>query len=254
MNIMNRKLITIVTATYNAGKTLEYCIKSVLKQKADDIEYVIVDGASTDNTLDIVEKYKSSIDIIISEKDRGVYDAWNKALDVCHGEWIIFLGADDFYADGSMDKYRHFIETHDVNNVDIIVAKGALVNEDREYLMDIGKPYEWDVFRKNSFLAHGAVLHNRKLFDEVGKYNLKFNISADYELLLRKKLNALYMDEKTLFMMNTGISGSTKCLWQAFDIKRFRKSCSIVYSIYYLIKGFIGFYLKKVLFIIKQKK
>ena len=126
---MCRKLITIVTATYNAGRTLETCIKSVLSQKADDIEYIIVDGASTDNTVSIVEKYKSDIDIFISEPDKGVYDAWNKALRVCHGEWIVFLGADDYYAEGSLDKYIHFIESHDVDNVDIIAARGVLVNE-----------------------------------------------------------------------------------------------------------------------------
>lgn len=251
---MCRKLITIVTATYNAGRTLETCIKSVLSQKADDIEYIIVDGASTDNTVSIVEKYKSDIDIFISEPDKGVYDAWNKALRVCHGEWIVFLGADDYYAEGSLDKYIHFIESHDVDNVDIIAARGVLVNENGEHLMDIGRPYKWEVFCKNSFLAHGATLHSRKLFDEVGEYDIRFDISADYELLLRKKLNALFMDEKTLCMMDTGISSSTECLRQAFEIKRYRKSCSIVYSTYYLVKGYIGFYVKKLLFFLKHRK
>lgn len=251
---MSRKLITIVTATYNAGQTLEHCIKSVLRQKADDIEYIIVDGASTDNTASIVDKYRQGVDIFISEKDKGVYDAWNKALNVCHGEWIVFLGADDYYAEGSIDKYRHFIETHDVSGIDIIVARGVLVNKNRERLMDIGRPYVWNEFRKNSFLAHGATLHNRKLFDEVGLYDIRFNISADYELLLRKKLNALYMNHKTLYMMDAGISGSTRCLRQAFQIKRYRKSCGILYSTYYLLKGYMGFYAKKILFALRNKR
>lgn len=249
---MNNKLISIVTATYNAGKTLETCINSILKQKADDVEFVIIDGASTDNTINIVEKYKSNIDVFISEPDNGVYDAWNKALKLCKGEWIVFLGADDYYADDSLNKYRDFIKSHNVDNVDIIVARGVLINDKGKPIMNIGQPYNWETFRKNSFLAHGATLHNRKLFQEIGTFDTRFDISADYELLLRKRLNSLFLDEAILYMMNTGISGSTRCLYQAFEIKRYRKSCSYFYSTFYLIKGLIGFYLKKILFLLKS--
>lgn len=88
-------LLSVLTVTWNAAATLEACIQSVLALKGEDVELVVVDGASTDGTLAILERYGQAIDVVVSEPDRGIYDAMNKALDRASGEYVLFLGADD---------------------------------------------------------------------------------------------------------------------------------------------------------------
>lgn len=250
---MIEKLITVITATYNAGATLERCIQSVLCQKTSDIEYLVVDGASTDNTLEIIDKYREGIDIVISEPDKGVYDAWNKALALCHGKWIMFLGADDYYVDNIFSMYKQFLATKETENIDLVSAKCQLINANEVPLRVFGAPYKWQEFRNKNRLSHGSALHNRKLFDEVGKFDIRYNISADYELLLRKKLNALFMDEVVIYMQDGGMSYSADGLIQTFMVKHARHSSDLPHDIYYLIKGLTGFYLRKIFWSITKK-
>lgn len=92
---MPEKLVTIITVTFNAASTLEACIESILRHKDEEIEFVVIDGGSKDGTVKILEKYSAAIDVMVSEPDRGIYDAMNKGLDRANGEYILFLGADD---------------------------------------------------------------------------------------------------------------------------------------------------------------
>ena len=91
-----KKIISIIIATYNAEKTLKRCLNSIVSQKKDQLELLIIDGCSTDRTMDIVREFAESIDVIVSEVDKGIYDAWNKGIRLATGEWIMFLGADDY--------------------------------------------------------------------------------------------------------------------------------------------------------------
>ena len=92
-------LISIITAVLNGDKTLERTIQSVIDQDYKNIEYIIIDGGSTDGTLDIIKKYDHAIDYWMSEPDEGIYDAFNKGIQISSGEWIYFLGADDYFVD-----------------------------------------------------------------------------------------------------------------------------------------------------------
>lgn len=243
---MEKKLITVITASFNAADTIERTILSVICQKKDDIEYIIADGASRDETMSVINRYREKIDHVISEHDNGVYDAWNKALKYAHGEWIIFLGADDFYEPDTFDTFRDFINSYDTANVDLISAKCRLINYKGKELRTFGKAYNWELFRNgNNCLAHGATLHNVKLFAELGRYDIHFNINADFEFLLRRKMNGLFIDKVLLNMQEGGISYSANGLIQCYRIKRYRKSSDTVHDIYYLIKGLTGFYLRK---------
>lgn len=243
-----QKLITVITATYNAGKTLERCILSVIEQKGNDIEYIIADGASTDNTMDVVRKYQSSIDCVISEPDRGVYDAWNKALRHAHGKWILFLGADDFYEPDAFDLYRGILDANECSDIDIVSAKCRLINSQGKELRIFGNAYDWDQFRHGTnCLSHGTTLHNRKLFSELGDYDLRFDVNADFEFLLRKRMKALFLDHIILNMQDGGISYSSKGIYQSFLVKRFHHSADVLHDVYYLVKGLSGFYVRRFL-------
>lgn len=239
------KLFTVVIATYNAARTVERALQSVVRQKTDDVQLIIVDGASKDDTMDIVNRYSDDIDVIISEPDKGVYDAWNKALRRADGEWIMFLGADDYYVDGVFRQYRDFLRDNSTLGVDLISAKCCLINHQGAELRVFGAPYRWEEFRNKNRLSHGSALHNRKLFSEVGCFDLNYRISADYELLLRKPLKTLFMDAVVIYMEEGGMSYSAAGLFQTFRVKRHRHSSNIILDLYYLVKGLTGFYLRK---------
>lgn len=250
---MENKVFSVVIATYNCGATIERAIKSVLIQKTDDVELIVVDGASKDNTLDVLNRYKNDIDFFVSEPDKGVYDAWNKALTKVRGEWIMFLGGDDYYSQGIFEKYKAFLASNYVSNVDIVSARCQLVNSHGAKLRVFGAPYLWEEFRNKNRLSHASVLHNNALFKELGNFNLQFNISADYEFLLRRKLNSLFMDEVVVYMQDGGMSYSSAGLIQTFKVKQYRKSSTLFWNVYYLIKGFTGFHLRRLIWSFNKK-
>ncbi|MCM1759079.1 glycosyltransferase, partial [Bacteroides ovatus] len=129
-----KKIISIIIATYNAEKTLKRCLSSIISQKNDQLELLIIDGGSADRTMDIVKDVSHSIDVIISEPDKGLYDAWNKALRLVTGEWIMFLGADDYLLEGAIDVYWNYLKTHTWEGVDIITAQSQLIDDKGKYL------------------------------------------------------------------------------------------------------------------------
>ncbi|MBP9970812.1 MAG: glycosyltransferase, partial [Paludibacteraceae bacterium] len=97
--------ISIIIATYNASKTLNRCLDSIVSQKNSEVELIIIDGGSTDETLSVINSYSSDIDYVLSEKDNGLYDAWNKGIKAAKGDWIMFLGADDQLLSNALEKY-----------------------------------------------------------------------------------------------------------------------------------------------------
>ena len=101
----NKKVITIITATFNADSWVENLIKSVIPQLTNKVEFIIIDGNSTDNTISLIQKYKEYIAYWCSESDNGIYDAWNKGIRKATGEWIMFLGADDLLQPGALDLF-----------------------------------------------------------------------------------------------------------------------------------------------------
>lgn len=167
------KLLTIITVAYNAEKTIEKTILSIIrvKNKIHNIEYIIIDGNSTDKTVDIIKKYDNYIDCWISEKDRGIYDAMNKGIDKAHGQYIIFLGADDVLL-----------------SIPNKVLKEALINDIKavigNVLLSNGKIFSSKFSKK---LIYKNTIHHQGLFlktDILKKYhfNIKYKIYADHDL------------------------------------------------------------------------
>lgn len=240
------KLISIIIATYNASATIQRCLKSIVHQKTDEIELLIIDGASKDRTLDIVKDFEESIDVLISEQDKGLYDAWNKGIVASTGKWIMFIGADDMLTDDALDSYIKYLSSVDTTDIDFITAKADVVDEKGHTLYRLGKPYDWNEFRKVFKLSHGSSLHNRKLFDEVGLFDISYKICADYELLLRKRLNALFFDKKIFIMQDGGMSTTVKALDDAYRAKMQHKTQSYFGANLLRIKGRIGMALRSV--------
>jgi len=201
-----KPLISIITVVFNCVDHLEETILSVINQTYDNVEFIIIDGGSTDGTLDIIKKYSDKIDYWLCERDNGIYDAWNKALKISSGQWIGFLGADDFYEFNALQHYVKKI--NQLKEVEFISSQSSLITKDKRSLKKIGKAWNWNDFSIYMNVAHVGSLHNRSLFEEYGFYDTDFKVCGDYEFLLRagNKLKAGYVDQVLCSTRNIGIS------------------------------------------------
>lgn len=242
---MDTKTITIIIATYNAEKTLQNCLNSISSQKTKETELLIIDGKSTDHTIDIITSNKSIVDFYLSESDKGIYDAWNKGIQKATGKWIMFIGADDILLPGALIQYINLINnTPNIENYDYICANNEFIGESGKVLKIMGEAPSWNRMRRYMAAAHVASLHNKKnLFDKVGLYNLEYKICADYELLLRKKdkLNFLFKSMHIAQMKVGGMSFSTKAIIETYFIRKKHQSVSPILNILLFLRDWLGF-------------
>ena len=208
-----KPLLTVIVAVFNGAATLQQCIDSVARQTYPNKELIIIDGGSRDGTVDLLEANREQIRYWISEPDRGIYNAWNKGLARAKGEWICFLGADDYFWDARvLERLAGQLEKLPP---DIRVAYGQImmVNSDGTSLYPVGEPWEKirGRFRQVMCIPHQGAMHRRSLFEQHGQFDESFRITGDYELLLRelKVTNAFFMpDVITVAMRQGGISSA----------------------------------------------
>ncbi len=206
--------VSIITVCYNSAKTIEDTIKSVISQSYKDVEYLILDGQSTDNTVEIVNKYQDKIAFISSEKDKGMYDALNKGIEKANGDIIGILNADDFYVD------EHVVEkvvAHmEEEKSDALYADLYYVEEDdtskikRHWVS--GKYKEGD-FLKGWMPPHPTFFVRKEVYEKYGAFNLDLKSAADYELMLRlihkHNIKLSYLAEVIVKMRVGGMSNAS---------------------------------------------
>lgn len=250
---MNKIKISIVIATWNAARTLNNCIDSIVSQLSDRVEIIVIDGGSNDETNQIIESYGDKISYKVSEPDRGIYDAWNKGIKVAKGEWIAFIGADDVLLQNAIKTYLNIIDsTQDIESYDYICAFNEHVDNNGKILKIIGGNPIWSFYRYGMNAAHVASLHNKhNLFETIGEYDLQFKICADYDLLLRKrdKLKSIFIPVHIARMKIGGMSFSVKAIKETFVVRRKNKSLPIIINYFVFILNLITFYT----FIIRKK-
>jgi glycosyltransferase involved in cell wall biosynthesis len=183
--------ISIIVAVYNAGPTLRRCLDSVKAQSYPHRQLIVIDGASTDGSVQILRANAGAIDYWESEPDRGIYHAWNKGLDHATGDWIHFLGADDYFMDSEVLTEVARGIGHCSAEVRIVYGKEAVVSVDGEVLEIRGDPWQkaGPRFIHEMSIPHRAVFHYRSIFDDHGRFDESFRICADYDLLLRELKN-----------------------------------------------------------------
>lgn len=236
--------ISIIIATYNAQKRLGRCLDSILSQKTDDVELIIIDGGSKDQTRSIIEDYKSIVDYSISEKDDGIYHAWNKGVKIAKGDWIMFLGADDCLTPGAIRKIMQYLSSINYDECDYVSAKINYLDEQGQLIKIIGKAWCWMEFRNKMTVAHVGSLHSRMLFNEIGLFDTNYKICADYELLMRKKenLRACFMNEVIASMEFGGVSLSTAAIYETLKICNTYSNNNLIIKLYLLIRKLSEFY------------
>lgn len=176
-------LFSIITVCFNSEKTIERTMKSVLNQSYGDYEYILVDGASTDRTLEIIHRYESLFQgrlKLISEPDQGIYDAMNKGIRASKGELIGIVNSDDYYEPDALDKIAKAYQGYDYT---IIYGLVRSVLDGKE-VMVFSKNHE---FLEKDMITHPSCFVTKKLYERFGTYSLKYPYSADYEFMLRIK-------------------------------------------------------------------
>jgi glycosyltransferase involved in cell wall biosynthesis len=174
--------ISIITPTFNSEKTIEKTILSVIHQERDcQLEYILIDGGSTDQTCEIIQKYTEHIDLFISEPDAGAYDAMNKGLSYATGEIIGIINSDDWYHQDAIK-----VVQQEFNNFpDISVIYSPIDNYyEGEYVATF-YPGDLDKLPIRFTLNHPSCFINKTAYDAIGLYNIKYNIAADYDMILR---------------------------------------------------------------------
>ena len=208
---MNGPVVSVITAVYNRATLLPRCLASVAAQDYPRVDHIIVDGGSTDGTVDVIRAHERLLGPWVSAPDRGVFDAWNKGVALARGEWIAFLGADDQYRP---DAIRRYVETAAGNpaaeyissRVERVYPSGAC--------RVVGDPWSWREFRRHMCVAHVGSFHRASLFRRVGSYDPAYRIVGDYELLLRagEDLRAAFLNAVTARMDAGGQSDTTAAL------------------------------------------
>lgn len=253
---MKKPLVSIVTVCYNSDKTIRRTIESILNQTYDNIEYIIIDGASKDDTVKVIRSYQKIFENKgikykwISEPDRGIYDAMNKGVGLATGDLIAIIGSDDWYELNAvrevMDCYLSTKADFIHGNINYISVNGNSINK---------KPKAIIRMKRHMCLFHPCCFISKSLYDKVGHYNTEFKIAADYDFLLRAiKLDpSIKYIDTTLANFSTGGVSSVEIEKSLLDEHRVKKAngyASLSNWLYYW-KSIISFRIKKKLSLLK---
>jgi glycosyltransferase involved in cell wall biosynthesis len=253
--------ISIITISYNSKNTIERTIKSVLEQNYPNLEYIIIDGGSTDKTIDIIEKYRNKINKIIIESDEGISDAFNKGIQVATGDIIGILNSDDWYEKNTLEIVNQNLSN---DNYDFIVGSLRYWNsKGHNFIVKPDKNYKSKIRYKMPHLNHPASFFKKSVYGEVGLFNKNFKYAMDYDFFFRvNKANKkpAFTDKILANMSFSGASdkNAIKAYKEVLKISD-KKLTAFLYFLYSAIKYYIRFlliktHLEKLLLKIRKRK
>lgn len=219
---MDKPILSVITVVFNNVRDVERTLNSVLNQTYPFIEYIVVDGQSTDGTLEILQKCTSGISQLISEKDKGIYDAMNKGLALATGDYVIFMNSgDEFYATNTVEKVFAVAD-----DADIYYGETEMINNQLESLgrrrHRVPENFTWKSFKYGMSVSHQAIYIKRSL---TGAYNEKYQLSADIDWIIRAAKKANKIVNTHLYVAKYLVGGMSKTrhrqsLKERFDIMR----------------------------------
>lgn len=241
-----KKLFTIITPTYNCEQLISDTIKSVINQQSDLFEYIIVDGGSTDKTLNIINKYKNEYNIkMISEKDRGIYDAMNKGISMSKGKYLLFLGAGDKLKENIL--YNIYFKIKNENDILFLYGNVYMKKRNRIY----NKKYNKFKFCINN-ICQQSIFYDKRIFDIIGLFDIKYKYFSDYIFNIKcfsnNLIKKLYINYIVTDYLGGGISEN--CIDEQFNkdyIKLIRNEFGYKYYLFLSIKANIKKLIKIIL-------
>jgi glycosyltransferase involved in cell wall biosynthesis len=240
---MSNPLISIITVVYNGVSTLEQTILSVINQTYKDIEYIIIDGGSTDGTIDIIKKYKENLACWVSEPDKGIYDAMNKGIKVASGEWINFMNCADCFCD------IHVVKT--IFSINFPKDINFLYSDYYTYNWR-NKLYKYEADREKGILLHQSIIYKKNLHNIYGYYlSPSTYIVSDYLFFMLVPKNQI-LKITTPISINSygGISSDAWCLYQKLCLDYFFNDISILSLIFRLCWQYFKNFVKRLLMVL----
>lgn len=240
---MNKPLFSIITVTYNSKDGLEKTIKSVKNQSLKDYEYIVIDGKSTDGTVDIIKKYQNNIDYWVSEKDEGIYDAMNKGVAAATGVLVFFLNAGDTFYDSKVlkDVKELYLKTDKpkciYGGINYVNPLGGI-----DYEEIISEEINISKIKKGKMIRHQSLFVTKSVFDEIGDFDLSYGLGGDFEFecrLFLREIECVYFD-RVITNFYGGGAGSN--LFKTYRVKGkiVREKFGFVHYLRYLL--FRGIY------------
>lgn len=205
--------ISIITVVFNGEKYIKDCIESIIMQDYNEIEYIVIDGGSTDGSLQIIQRYQAHISHLISEKDNGMYDALNKGIALATGEVIGILNADDMLV--STDVISAIVTAFRTTKADGVYGNLHYIHPHTKHVLRRwkSKPFVKSDIEHGWMPAHPTLYLRRQLFEQYGGYSLNFGTAADYELMLRFlyrfEVDAVFLDKLVVNMRTGGMSNAS---------------------------------------------
>ncbi|MBN2781671.1 MAG: glycosyltransferase, partial [Campylobacterales bacterium] len=197
----NKPLVSIITVVYNGEKFLEDTIKSVINQSYDNVEYIIIDGGSTDGTVEIIKKYEAQIDYWVSEKDNGIYDAMNKGISLVTGDIIGLINADDWYEKNTVELIISVINEND--KFDVVYGLIRYIKNEQELKIEAQNHH----FLSDRMIPHPTCFIKSKVYKKLGNYVNDYKSASDYDLLVRVYKNNCIFHKIDKVLANFRIDG-----------------------------------------------
>ncbi len=212
MKIESTLKVSIVTVCYNSEKYIRYAIESVLSQDYPNIEYIIIDGGSKDNTLAIINEYADRISVIVSEPDKGIYDAMNKGLKLATGEVVAALNSDDMYSNNQI--ISMVVNLFETTGCNIVYGDLQFVKADdisKIVRTWVTKPFVPGSFKRGWHPPHPTFFVRNAVYKQYGYFNIRYTLAADFELMLRflekYQVSSSYLNYPMVLMRTGGASG-----------------------------------------------
>jgi len=202
----NYPKVSVIVSVYNCAPTVQRCLDSIFAQTYPNIETIIIDGGSSDGTVDIIKSNTGKIAYWESKPDRGIYHAWNKALTHANGKWICFIGADDLWAyPGTI---QDMIRIGEEEKTLLVSGKIAIVDDQLNVIREKGEPWNWKLLKRYHCIAHPGMMHLKECFEKYGSYNESFRIAGDYEFSMRMgpSIKTSFIARVFVLMGNAGVS------------------------------------------------
>ena len=249
---MKKFKVSLITVCYNAEASIKRCIESIVSQDYPDYEHIVIDGGSTDNTLEIINSFSDKVSIIVSERDKGVYDAMNKGIRLAGGDIVGTLNADDYFA--SNDVLSTVAERFAGTTADIVYGDLDYINLNETIQRKWRtRAYKHGFYNWGWMPPHPTFYCKKELFEKFGYYRLDYGTAADYELMLRfmhrHRVRAVHLNKVMIKMQCGGLSNKNPTnrvkAWK-YDLKAMRHNSILYPLIAVILKPLrkIGQYLK----------
>jgi glycosyltransferase involved in cell wall biosynthesis len=260
-------LVSIVTATYNSASFIEECILSVKKQTHKNIEHIIIDGGSTDKTIEVIKKYENTYNLKwVSEKDGGLYDALNKGFKMATGEIFAWLDSDNLYEEDIIEKIVYVFKNN--LNTDFVYGNVIIKNKDSFKIYKARKEFNFDdalFYNTGGIPVQPGSFFTKEMFEKISGFNIKYKIASDYDFWLKAlkiKSRGYFLEESFGFYrvednaLSQSLTGTKKGLVEMLAIGKANKQtlCGKLFLIKKYIIGYISIYIKRLFKKIKNVK